>query len=67
MKQLKSVVPTFFFGSDDDPGALNCLVEKEYRKGTWTCLLLASFNVLTGVTTLLIYLDYIFETANKGE
>jgi hypothetical protein len=65
--QLKAVLPSWLMGSDDDPGAINCLCLKEYRSGTWICLTLATFNALSGVTTLLIYLDYIFETANKGK
>ena len=65
--QLKKLVPSWLIGSPDDPGAINCLCLKEYRSGTWICLTLATFNALSGVTTLLIYLDYIFETANKGK
>jgi len=65
--QIKKLVPAWLIGSDDDPGAVNCLFLKEYRSGTWICLTLATFNTLSGITTLLIYLDYIFETANKGK
>lgn len=65
--QLKKLVPSWLIGSADDPGAINCLFLKEYRSGTWICITLATFNTLSGITTLLIYLDYIFETANKGK
>lgn len=65
--QLKKLVPSWLMGSADDPGAINCLFLKEYRSGTWICITLATFNTLSGITTLLIYLDYIFETANKGK
>jgi len=65
MAALKSVVPSWLMGSNDDPGAINCLLLKEYRSGTWICMTLATFNTLSGITTLLIYLDYIFEDGGK--
>ena len=64
--QIDKVVPSWLRGSDGHPGAINCLVMKEYRNGTWMCLALASFNVMTGVTTLLIYLGTIFDLADEG-
>lgn len=54
-------------GSPGEPGGFECLIDHEYREGTWMCLALVFFNVLSGVTVLLIYLTLIFKQADAGD
>jgi len=59
--ELFKYVPKFMIGSPGEPGGFECLIDHEYREGTWMCLALVFFNVLSGVTVLLIYLSMIFK------
>jgi hypothetical protein len=54
-------------GTPGHPGGIECLFDKKYRESTWMCLCLSFFNVMSGVTTLLIYLSLIFDEADKGK
>jgi len=66
LKVLK-YIPKFLIGSHGEPGGIECMIDHEYREGTWMCLALVFFNVLSGITTLLIYLQMIFKQADAGK
>ena len=42
------------------------MYDKKYREGTWMCICLGTFNIMTGVMVMLVYLKEIFTTADKG-
>lgn len=65
--ELFKYVPKWAIGSPGSPGGIECLVDHEYREGTWMCIALAFFNVMSGITTLLIYLQLIFKEADTGK
>ena len=66
LKVLK-YVPKFLIGSYGEPGGIECMIDHEYRESTFMCLALVFFNVLSGITTLLIYLQMIFKQADAGK
>lgn len=63
-KEIHKFLPKWLLGSKGHPGGLECLILKEYRGGTWMGIMLAFFNVMSGVTTILIYLALIFKVAD---
>lgn len=64
-KELAKYLPPWLLGTPGHPGGAECLIDRRYREATWLCLMLAFFNVMSGLTTILIYLHLIFEQADK--
>ena len=66
-KKIKNfLIPKWLFGSGKEPGGVQCLYDKKYREGTWMCICLGTFNIMTGVTVMLVYMKEIFSEADKG-
>jgi hypothetical protein len=69
-KQLRKLrnkfIPKWLFGKGKEPGGIQCLYDKKYREGTWMCICLGTFNIMTGVTVMLVYMKEIFQEANHG-
>ena len=68
-KKLKKKIKNFFipkwlFGKGKEPGGIQCLYDSKYREGTWMCICLGTFNIMTGVMVMLVYMKDIFEEAD---
>ena len=67
-KKIKAFfVPKWLLGKGKEPGGIQCLYDKKYREGTWMCICLGTFNIMTGVMVMLVYLKEIFEVADSGK
>ena len=60
-KNWRNHLPPFLKSKPGEISAFDSLTAVEYRSGTLMCFLLATFNVLSGITVMLIYMGHIFD------
>ena len=54
-------LPPWLISKPGEISAFDSLTAIEHRNGTWMCFMLAIFNVMSGITLLLVYMGDIFD------
>lgn len=57
----RSRLPPWLLSKPGEISAFDSLTKIDYRSGTWMCFLLSFFNVMSGITVLLVYMGNIFD------
>ena len=60
-KNWRSKLPAFLQSKPGEISAFDALTAAEHRSGTWMCFVLAFFNVMSGITIMLVYFNHIFD------
>ena len=60
-KNWRSKLPPFLQSKPGEISAFDALTHQEHRTGTWLCFALAFFNVMSGITIMLVYFNHIFD------
>lgn len=59
-KNWREKLPAFLQSKPGEVSAFDALTKADHRSGTWFCFALGLFNVMTGTTLMLVYVDRIF-------
>lgn len=59
-KNWREKLPAFLQSKPGEVSAFDALTKADHRSGTWFCFALGIFNVMTGTTLMLVYVDRIF-------
>lgn len=66
-KNWRSKLPAFLISKPGEISAFDALTKADHRSGTWFCFALGVFNVMTGTTLMLVYIDRIFAAVDDKQ
>lgn len=64
-KNWRKKLPAFLQTKPGEISVIDALTHVEHRSGTWLCFALAFFNVMSGITIMLVYFNHIFDNIDS--
>lgn len=59
-KNWREKLPAWMKSKPGEVSAFDAITKIDHRAGTWMCFALSVFNVMTGITLMLVYIQNIF-------